>query len=100
MDIHFVSTFTNAVAVGTSASTGINAGAARRVVRLAVVGNEPVYVRFDNGTPAIPAPGAASAGVMLLPNSVELFAVPAGASIRAIAGATGSTLYISFGRGM
>lgn len=61
--------------------------------RLVNVGTQTVFFRFDGTTVTT------SNGIPLLPNTAEVFDILPGASIHAIAAATGSTLYVTLGFG-
>lgn len=61
--------------------------------RLVNSGTQVVFFRFDGTTVTV------NNGIPLLPNTVEVFDIMLGASIHAIAAATGSTLYVTLGYG-
>ncbi|HEU4636896.1 MAG TPA: hypothetical protein VFS41_11995 [Edaphobacter sp.] len=63
-------------------------------VRLLVIGTQTVFVRLDGTTPTT------SNGIPLRPDQPESFKMPVGqVDIKHIASATGSTLYVTPGRG-
>ncbi len=99
--------------IATSASVKVpTTNSSPNLVSLRIVndGTNFVYVNFGASgvTAAIPASGATTTGLMLLPNSVTYVMVQSGYSednpdntsavyVAAIAGATGNTIYITVG---
>lgn len=63
------------------------------IARIANIGTQTVFVRFDGTVPTV------SNALPILPNTVELFDLGPGATVQAIAAATGSTLYVTLGYG-
>lgn len=62
-------------------------------LRVANVGAQVIFVRLDGVTATL------AAGLPILPNTVETFDSRGASSISAIAGGTGSTLYVTPGAG-
>lgn len=56
-------------------------------------GSQVVFFRTDGGA------ATNATGYPMLPNTVEVFYLNSGDSLTAIAGATGSTLYVTLGQG-
>lgn len=64
-------------------------------VRIANIGTQTVFIRLDGTTPTT------SNGIPVLANTVECFSMPAGKTdVKHIASATGSTIYVTPGRGV
>lgn len=65
------------------------------VVRIANIGTQTIFLTFDGTTPTV------NNGVAMIANSVEVFSMPAAKlAIKHIAAATGSTIYVTPGRGV
>jgi hypothetical protein len=65
------------------------------VVRIANIGTQTIYIRLDGTAPTT------STGFPMLANTVECFSMPAGSTtVRHIAGSTGSSIYVTPGRGV
>ncbi len=100
---------TVAVTVGTASAnaqlplrepSGLSQGTVE--VRLLNVGTNVVFVAWATGAPptaVAPVSGTPQNSIPLLPNSSEVFLLPDGAYLAAIAAATGNTLYASVGQG-
>jgi hypothetical protein len=64
-------------------------------VRVANIGTQTVFIRLDGTTPTT------STGIPLLAGTAEVFSVPTGSTtVKHIAAATGSTIYVTPGRGV
>ncbi len=63
------------------------------------IGSNAIAVSLGAGAAVFPVPGTPSSSVVLPPSSSQTFTIPDGATIEAIAAATGNTLYISVGAG-
>lgn len=64
-------------------------------VRLLVIGTQTVFVRLDGTAPTT------STGIPLRPDQPETFTMPVGGlDVKHIASASGSTLYVTPGRGV
>ena len=81
----------NVAVTGTAQSLTLTVG--NYNVRLANVGTQTIFVRFDGTT------ATATNALPMLPNTVEMFAKGASTAISVIAGTTGSTLYATTGVG-
>lgn len=73
--------------------------------RVTVVGTQPVFLSFaapgaGGPTAAIPADGANSSGIMIQGPSSYTFQLVYGTQIAVIAGAVGSSIYVSIGTGL
>jgi hypothetical protein len=64
--------------------------------RIANIGTNVVFIEIGVGTPT----AALATSMPLLPNAVESFTGPPGATIAAIAASTGNTIYITPGEGL
>lgn len=62
-------------------------------VRLANIGTQTVYVRLDGTAPTT------STGFPMPANTVETFSMPVGSTTVKVIGSSGSTLYVTAGRG-
>lgn len=71
-------------------TTSLDGGVTGRFVNS---GTQDIFLTFD-GTAA-----TTTAGMRMLANTVEMFTIPAGASMFVIAASTGSTLCLSLGDG-
>jgi hypothetical protein len=97
---------TAALAVGTTStevtlplvnSVGLSPGKVQAL--LVNIGPNAIAVSLGAGAAVFPVPGTPSSSVVLPPSSSQTFTIPDGATIEAIAAATGNSLYISVGAG-
>ena len=72
-----------------------NGGSMTRSMRIAVIGNQTVFVALGTVTSSV------TTSMPILANSVEVFTLPAGlTTLSVIATATGSTIYVTVGEGI
>lgn len=81
----------NVAVTGTAQNLALTAGSHN--VRLANIGPQTLFLRFDGVTATV------SNGMPMAPNTVEMFAKGSASTISVIAATTGSTLYATSGDG-
>jgi hypothetical protein len=87
----------NLAVTGSSQVLAVNSTAiGTRSVRVANIGSQTIFIKFGTANTTV----SATSGTPMIPNSVETFLLRNEVThIAAIAGSTGSTMYVTVGEG-